>query len=176
MHMKSHIYRRKHVCLFNLLDKQWLGKCHKICDSFESGSDSNVMTPERAVGSGEGKGRLNNLIQGAFVVFAHLTGKCCCDGSITMDIWAGLNPAVQRKAVTTCPPANTPAHPCACQEARTRPPGGYLLPRVGCSSGSDLVRGADTHLLRKLGSLRRDATVLCSKLLSKSGFVGVYTF
>lgn len=55
--------------LFNLLDKQWLGKYNTICDSFEIGSDSNLMKQKRGV---EEKGRFENIILQAFVFFANL--------------------------------------------------------------------------------------------------------
>lgn len=53
-HKKPHIQKERyfwlHMWLFNLLDKQWLGKYHTICDSFKIGSDSNLMNQERGVG------------------------------------------------------------------------------------------------------------------------------
>ena len=58
-----------YMCLFNLLDKQWLGKYDTICDSFKIGSDSNLMKQKRGV---EEKERFGNVILQAFVFVDNL--------------------------------------------------------------------------------------------------------
>lgn len=40
------------MCLFNLLDKQWLGKCNSFCDFFKVGKNSNLMKQETEGGEG----------------------------------------------------------------------------------------------------------------------------